>query len=32
MARAPINGSTLQWAREAMLVERDELVRRVVSS
>lgn len=27
MARAPINGSTLQWAREAMLVERDELAK-----
>lgn len=27
VARAPINGSTLQWAREAMLVERDELAR-----
>lgn len=27
MARAPINGSTLQWAREAMGVERDELAR-----
>src|SRR5690606_26491549 len=27
MARAPINGSTLQWAREAMHVERDEIAR-----
>lgn len=27
MARAPIKGSTLQWAREAMGVERDELAR-----
>ena len=27
MARAPINGTTLQWAREAMHVERDELAR-----
>lgn len=27
LARAPINGSTLQWAREAMLVERDELAK-----
>ncbi len=32
MARAPINGSTLQWAREAMLVERDELARAVGTS
>lgn len=27
MARAPINGSTLRWAREAMFVERGELAR-----
>lgn len=27
MARAPINGSTLQWARETMHIERDELAR-----
>lgn len=29
MARAPIKGSTLQWAREVMGVERDELARAV---
>ena len=27
MARAPINGSTLRWARETMFVERGELAR-----
>lgn len=27
MARAPINGSTLQWAREVMHLEHDELAR-----
>ena len=27
MARAPINGSTLRWAREAMFIERGELAR-----
>lgn len=27
MARAPINGSTLRWAREAMFVERNELAK-----
>ena len=27
MARAPINGSTLRWARETMFIERDELAR-----
>ena len=27
MARAPINASTLQWARKALLIEPDELAK-----
>ena len=29
MARAPINASTLQWARKALLIEPDELAKEI---